>query len=73
MGTLSKVSQVEYIAKLRRGSPFPSSRGLPGAVQLAQGHPGWLFSQEAQWGNRTPNLWLHSQTPNALSYPGSWI
>ena len=43
---------------LRSGSPFPSSRGHPGTVQLAQGHPGWLFSPGGTAGNRTPNLWL---------------
>ena len=27
-------------------SHFPLLGGIPGTVQLAQGHPGWLFSQE---------------------------
>ncbi|XP_072849104.1 ubiquitin-conjugating enzyme E2 R2 isoform X2 [Pogona vitticeps] len=35
----------------------------PRAVQLAQGHPGWLFSREAQWGNQTPSCWLCIQRP----------
>ena len=49
---------------LRRGLPFPSSRGRPGTVQLAQGHPGWLF-WHARWGIELQTIL------NSLSY--SWF
>ena len=50
---------------------IPFFLGCLGNVQLAQGHPGWLFSWEAQWGNQTPNLWLCNQMPKPRSYPAS--
>ena len=31
----------------------------------------WLYPQEAQWGNRTPNPQLCSRIPKPLCYPAS--
>ena len=66
---------------LRSALPFPSSRGNLGTVQLAQGHPGWLFLSGGTEGGSNSQLtqsresswkWVYlvAQTDKAL--PHQW-
>ena len=46
MAILSSVFQV---ASTQKWFTIAFFWGRPGTMQLAQGHTGWLYSQEAQW------------------------
>ena len=51
LSTLFGVSQVE---NTEQWFTTPFFCGCPGTMHVAQGHTGWLFSQEAQWGIELP-------------------
>ena len=69
MRTRFRIFQVENTQKWLT---LPFFWGCPGTVQLAQNHPGWLFSSGDTVGNQTPNVWFSSQITKPLSYPVSF-